>query len=61
MEYEWAPDKAVSNRHKHGVSFADAIAVFSDSLALTIADECSAEERFVTIGMDAFSQVLVVL
>lgn len=61
MEYEWDPTRAASNRQKHRVSFADAVAVFSDPFALTVADEFSTEERFVTIGMDAFGEVLVVV
>lgn len=61
MNYEWDADKAAANRSKHGVSFADAVAVFSDELALTIADEFAAEERFVTIGSDAFGRLLVVV
>ena len=61
MEYEWDPAKAISNRQKHKVSFADAVAVFEDPSAITIADEFSAEERFVIIGMDAFGEVLVVV
>jgi len=31
MEYEWDPDKAEANLQKHGISFADAVAVFSMS------------------------------
>jgi len=61
VNYEWDADKAAANRSKHGVSFADAVAVFSDELALTIADEFAAEERFVTIGSDAFGRLLVVV
>ena len=26
MDYEWDPDKAATNLHKHGISFADAVA-----------------------------------
>lgn len=61
MDYEWDPAKAASNRLKHQVSFANAIAVFSDPFAVTIADEFSAEERFVTIGMDAFGEIVIVV
>ena len=61
VHYAWDPDKAAANRTKHGVSFADAVAVFSDDLALTIADEFAAEECFVTIGNDAVGRVLVVV
>jgi uncharacterized DUF497 family protein len=36
VSYQWDPEKAKSNRKKHGVSFADAVAVFSDEFALTL-------------------------
>ena len=61
MYYEWDPEKASSNLAKHGVSFADAVAVFSDEAALTVADEFAEEEWFVTLGMDAFGRMLVVV
>ncbi|MBC6430228.1 BrnT family toxin [Nostoc sp. HG1] len=50
MAYQWDRDKAAANLRKHGVDFADAVTVFSDD-----------EERFITIGIDAFSRVLVVV
>ena len=61
MVYQWNRDKAAANIHKHGIDFADAISVFSDDLAITISDERFDEERFVTIGMDAFARILVVV
>jgi uncharacterized protein len=61
VDFEWDPDKAASNLHKHGVSFADAVAVFEDELALTITDDFSDEERFIILGSDAFGQLLVVV
>jgi uncharacterized DUF497 family protein len=61
MDYEWAPDKTATNLHKHAISFADAVAVFSDAFALTVADDFADEERFVTLGMDAFGRLLVVV
>lgn len=59
--FEWDREKAASNLEKHGIDFADAVTVLSDELALTIPDEVSCEERHVTIGMDAFGRVLVVV
>jgi uncharacterized DUF497 family protein len=50
MEIEWDPKKAKTNIRKHGVSFADAVLVLSDELAITIEDPRHAEQRFVTIG-----------
>jgi len=61
VDYEWDPAKAAENYAKHGIRFADAVAVFEDPLALTIEDEDSAEERFVTLGTDLLTRVLVVV
>lgn len=60
MTYQWDSDKAAANLRKHGIDFADAVLVFSDDLAMTIPDERFDEERFITIGIDAFGRVLVV-
>lgn len=61
MVYQWNRDKAAANLRKHGINFADAVSVFSDDLAITIPDERLDEERFVTIGVDAFGRILVVV
>lgn len=61
MVYQWNRDKAATNLRKHGVDFADAVSVFSDDLAITIPDERFDEERFVTMGLDTFGRVLVVI
>jgi len=61
MEYQWNPDKAAANLSKHGIDFSDAVSVFSDALAVTISEERFDEERFITVGMDAFDRVLVVV
>jgi uncharacterized DUF497 family protein len=61
MAYQWNRDKAAVNLRKHGINFADAVSVFSDDLAITIPDERFDEERFITIGVDAFGRVLVVV
>jgi hypothetical protein len=61
MDYEWDPRKAAANFAKHGISFADAVAVFGDEVAITIDDEFPDEVRMVTIGMDAFGRILVVV
>ena len=53
--------KARRNQAKHGVSFADTFAVFEDARALTLDQMVNGEERHVTIGMDAFGRVLVVV
>ncbi len=61
MSYQWNPDKASSNQIKHGISFSDAVTVFEDDLAITIEDQRYDEERFITIGIDAIGQILVVV
>ena len=35
MDYQWDPKKADLNNKKHGIDFADAVAVFEDEWALT--------------------------
>ena len=61
MKFEWDIDKAQVNLKKHRVSFADAVSVFEDSEAITVEDNEQGEERFVTIGMDCFGKLLVVV
>jgi uncharacterized protein len=61
MGYEWDATKAKSNLQKHGVDFADAATIFADDYALTLPDDYPAEDRFVTIGMDALGRILVVV
>ena len=61
MELEWDQRKADANLRKHGVDFADAGTVLHDDHAITIPDEESGEERFVTTGRDALGRVLVVV
>jgi uncharacterized DUF497 family protein/predicted DNA binding CopG/RHH family protein len=61
MSYQWDDYKAATNLEKHGIDFADAVSVFLDDLSITVCDERFDEERFVTIGLDAFGRVLVVV
>ena len=56
MEFEWDIKKAFSNLKKHGIDFTEAISVLEDET-----DVHPDEERFVTIGMDAFGRILVVI
>ncbi len=59
---EWDPRKALENERKHGIRFADVEPVFFDPHAITIKDGSSRlEERFITIGIDGFGQILVVV
>jgi uncharacterized protein len=61
MSYQWDYNKAATNLEKHGIDFADAVSVFVDELSVTVCDERFNEERFITIGIDAFYRVLVVV
>ncbi|MHB1516356.1 MAG: BrnT family toxin [Acidiferrobacteraceae bacterium] len=61
MRYPWDEGKRTANERKHGVEFADTVSVLDDPLALTIEDRDHDEQRFVTLGMDAFGRVLVVV
>jgi len=56
------PDKDAINLQKHGVSLAEADGVLNDPLAVTVEDESAGgEQRFATIGMNAFGTVMVVV
>ena len=59
--FEWDESKAKKNKSTHGVSFADTFAVFEDPNAVTLEDFRQDEQRYVTIGMDAFGHILVVV
>jgi uncharacterized protein len=61
IRYEWDREKAAANRRKHRVSFADVLPVFGDGNALTMADPHPGEERYVTVGMDDFGRIVVVV
>jgi uncharacterized protein len=61
VEVQWHARKAAANYRKHGISFADAATAFDDPQALTIEDRRFAEQRFVTVGLDAFGRLLVVV
>jgi uncharacterized protein len=59
--FEWDEEKAKENLEKHGIDFADAAMVLSDTMALTMPDPASEEEdRLVTLGNDALERLLVV-
>jgi uncharacterized DUF497 family protein len=62
MEVTWDPVKAQSNLRKHKIHFSDEEFVLFDPMALTIEDESvEGEQRFVSVGADAFNRVLVVV
>ena len=59
--FEWDTTKSIQNERKHGIRFSDTFAVFEDPNALTIDQVVRGEQRFVTVGMDAFGRILVVV
>ncbi|RJP18831.1 MAG: BrnT family toxin [Candidatus Omnitrophota bacterium] len=62
MNYQWDKNKAQTNLRKHGIRFADAVSIFQDDNAITVEDTNHGnEERYITIGSDAFGQILVVV
>lgn len=62
VSVEWDPQKARANAREHGVEFADAVAALEDDDAITVRDDdVEEEERFVTLGRNAFGRVLVVV
>ena len=62
MEFVWDEAKAEANQNKHGVSFAEAMTVFADPLALTgyDPDHSSGEDRYITMGGSADGRLLVI-
>lgn len=61
--FEWDASKADSNFAKHGVTFEEAVSVFQDAFAITVADaeHSDFEDRFVTIGLSSVVRVLLVV
>ncbi|OGT83697.1 MAG: hypothetical protein A3H91_06360 [Gammaproteobacteria bacterium RIFCSPLOWO2_02_FULL_61_13] len=62
MSAEFDPKKDAANIKKHGVSLAEGDGVLNDPLALTVEDVAAeGEQRFVTIGMNTFGSLMVVI
>lgn len=63
IQFDWDPEKALTNQIKHGVSFEEAMGVFADPLASSILDPASAsgDERWITIGLNLARRLLVVV
>jgi uncharacterized DUF497 family protein len=62
LSFERDPRKAAVNLRKHGVSFEDALSVFSDERARLIddPDHSEDEERFLLLGLSSTLRLLVV-
>ncbi len=62
MRFDWDPEKEKANLDKHGISFAEAIELFSsgvDYLEIYDEDHSQDEDRFIAIGAVAERIVLV--
>jgi len=55
LRFEWDESKDRGNQRKHGVSFPEAMTVFSDEHALFQADteHSQQEDRFLLLGLSA--------
>ena len=62
VDIEFDPVKARANLVKHKVSFSHAEQVLRDPSAITSEDpDAEAEQRFITLGVDALGRVLIVV
>ena len=62
MSADFDPKKDAANIKKHGVSLSEGDGVLNDPLALTVEDDLAeGEQRFVTIGMNVFGSLMVVV
>lgn len=62
MYYDWDPAKSKANFIKHGIRFSEAVAALEDEHALTREDlHSDQEQRFVTLGLSDFGNLLVVV
>ncbi|WPE18423.1 BrnT family toxin [Candidatus Thioglobus autotrophicus] len=61
--FEWDPNKAKTNLSKHKINFEDAVSIFKDKNAISIYDDKHSihEDRWVTIGLDDKTRMLVVI
>lgn len=62
MAIQFDPAKNASNLDKHGVSLSEGDGVLNDPLGRTIEDDLiEGEQRFVTLGANAFGTLMVVI
>lgn len=62
MRFSWDQDKALRNKAKHGVAFAEAASVFWDDKArfMEDPDHSIEEERYLLLGFSNMGRLLVV-
>ncbi len=62
MGITFDPKKNLLNLRRHGVSLTEGDGVLNDPLALTIEDDAAeGEQRFVSIGMNTFGRLMVIV
>ena len=62
MPSTFDPTKDAANRKRHGISLTEGDGVLNDPLALTIEDSSAqGEQRFISIGMNVFGLLRVVV
>lgn len=62
MKTTFDPKKNAINLRRHGVSLTEGDGVLNDPLALTIEDDSAqGEQRFVSIGINTFGRLMVVM
>ena len=62
METKFDPKKNAINLRRHQVSLAEGDGVLNDPLALTIEDDAAeGEQRFISIGMNTFGRLMVIV
>ena len=62
LEFSWDPEKAKTNKKKHGVSFGEAQTAFYDENGRMIhdSDHSEDEDRFILLGMSTKPRILTV-
>lgn len=61
--FDWDPNKAKTNRKKHGISFEQASTIFLDPRMIAVFDSKHSEheDRWATMGIDRNGILLVVV
>jgi uncharacterized DUF497 family protein len=62
MLFDWDENKAKANERKHGISFLEAMTVFSDKDAVLMDDDIHSyeEDRFILLGVSNQTNLLMV-
>lgn len=62
LYFEWDEQKRKANLKKHSVDFADVTGLFYDDETIIIEDpELHYEQRYLALGLDAISRLVVVV